>query len=92
MSSDNTLYDLLGVAKTATEEEIKKGYKKQALRWHPDRNPNNLEEADKRFKKIAEAHEVLTNPEKRKIYDQRGLAGLKEPQDPFHWQDSSAAC
>lgn len=81
--ADNTLYDLLGISRTATEDEIKKAYKKQALLWHPDRNPNRLEEADKKFKEISEANEVLSNPEKRRIYDQRGLAGLKEPNH-FH--------
>lgn len=81
--SDNTLYDLLGISRLSTEDEIKKAYKKQALLWHPDRNPDRLEEADKKFKEISEANDVLSNPEKRRIYDQRGLAGLKEPSH-FH--------
>ena len=81
---EQSLYDLLGVLKTATEDEIKKAYKTKALLWHPDRNPGNLEEADKKFKQISEARDILTDPVKRNIYDQKGLNGLKElPQDPF---------
>lgn len=70
-------YDFLEVPKTATKEEINKAYKKQALKWHPDRNPNNKEKAEEMFKKIGEAHEVLTNEEKRSIYDRFGEEGLK---------------
>lgn len=64
-------YNVLGVAKNATQEEIKKAYKKMARKHHPDLNPNDAE-AQKRFQEINEAHEVLGDPEKRKKYDQYG--------------------
>ncbi|KAJ7593370.1 hypothetical protein C8J56DRAFT_930912 [Mycena floridula] len=69
-------YALLGVSKTADEAEIKRAYKKMALKWHPDRN-NGSEEASKKFQKISEAFEVLTDSNKRAVYDQFGEEGLK---------------
>ncbi len=68
-------YEVLGVAKNATKDEIKKGYRKLAIQYHPDRNPGNKEAEDK-FKEATEAYEVLSDDEKRKIYDQYGFAGL----------------
>lgn len=68
-------YDLLGVARTATPEEIKKAYRKKALQYHPDRNPGDAE-AEAKFKEAAEAYEVLSNPEKRQRYDRFGRAGV----------------
>ena len=62
-------YAILGVDKKANEDEIKKAYKKMALQWHPDTNPNNAEEATKKFKEIAEAHECLSDAQKRTQYD-----------------------
>ena len=62
-------YKILGVEKTATEDEIKSAYRKLAMKWHPDRNPDNVEEAKNKFAEINEAYEVLSNPEKRKQYD-----------------------
>jgi molecular chaperone DnaJ len=64
-------YDILGVSKGASQEEIKKAYRKVALKFHPDRNPDN-KEAEEKFKEAAEAYEVLSNPEKRQRYDQFG--------------------
>ncbi|XP_048269466.1 dnaJ homolog subfamily B member 6-like isoform X2 [Bombus affinis] len=64
-------YKVLEVQRTATSGDIKKAYRKLALRWHPDKNPENLEEANKRFKEISEAYEVLIDDAKRRTYDQR---------------------
>src|ERR1700745_1021158 len=64
-------YKILGIAKTATPEEIKKAYRKLALKLHPDLNPND-KEASKKFQEINEANEVLSDPAKRKKYDQYG--------------------
>ncbi|KAH7823108.1 putative Hsp40 [Monocercomonoides exilis] len=70
-------YEILGVSRSASEEEIKKAYKKQALKWHPDRNRDNKEKATEMFKKIGEAYDVLSDPKKKQIYDQFGEDGLK---------------
>lgn len=73
--SKRDYYEILGVQKGATAEEIKKAYRKTALKFHPDRNPDNAEAEDK-FKEAAEAYEVLGNPDKRAKYDQFGHAGV----------------
>ncbi len=65
-------YEVLGVSKTATDDEIKKAYRKLAKQYHPDANPNNKEEAEAKFKEVNEAYEVLSNPQKRSMYDQFG--------------------
>jgi len=75
MQPKRDYYDILGVSKTASQEEIKKAYRKQALEWHPDRNKSP--EAEKRFKEINEAYEVLSDPEKRSAYDQFGHAAFE---------------
>lgn len=79
-------YEILGVSKTATAEEIKKSYRKLALQYHPDRNPGNKEAEDK-FKEAAEAYEVLSNDEKRRRYDQFGHAGMHGGSDYHQSQD-----
>ncbi len=68
-------YEVLGVGKNATPEEIKKAYRKKAIQFHPDKNPGN-KEAEENFKEAAEAYEVLSNPEKKQRYDQFGHAGM----------------
>lgn len=70
-------YEVLGVQKDADEDALKKAYRKMALKWHPDRNPDNKDEADKQFKIVSEAYEVLSDKNKRAIYDQYGEEGLK---------------
>ncbi|XP_029444364.1 dnaJ homolog subfamily B member 6 isoform X2 [Rhinatrema bivittatum] len=69
-------YDVLGVQRHASPEDIKKAYRKLALKWHPDKNPDNKEEAERRFKEVAEAYEVLSDSKKRDIYDKYGKEGL----------------
>ena len=75
--NDTSLYKLLNLEKSATSDEIKKSYRKLALKHHPDRNPNNKEEAEKRFKEISGAYEILSDEQKRKTYDQFGLDAVK---------------
>lgn len=69
-------YKLLGIEKNATAEEIKKAYRKQAMKYHPDRNPGN-KEAEEMFKKVSNAYEVLSDPQKRATYDQYGAAAFE---------------
>ena len=69
-------YEILGVNRSATPDEIKKAYRQIAMKYHPDKNPGN-KEAEEKFKVAAEAYSVLTDPEKRKMYDQYGEDGLK---------------
>uniref|UniRef100_A0A5K4F853 J domain-containing protein n=1 Tax=Schistosoma mansoni TaxID=6183 RepID=A0A5K4F853_SCHMA len=82
-------YKILGIKKTASSDEIKKAYRRLALKWHPDKNPDKKEEAEKCFKLISEAYEVLSDPKKRDMYDRRGgdphigEAFVFEGADPF---------
>lgn len=66
-------YKILGIAKGASDDDIKKAYRKQALKWHPDKN--KTANAEEKFKEVAEAYEVLSDPKKREIYDQYGEEG-----------------
>ena len=65
-------YEVLGVPKSASEKDVKSAYRKLARKWHPDANPKNVKAAEEKFKEIAEAYEVLGDPEKRKKYDALG--------------------
>lgn len=75
MVKETKLYDSLGVKPTSTQDEIKKGYRKSALKFHPDKNKDDPNAAEK-FKECSQAYEILSDPEKRKIYDQYGLEVL----------------
>jgi molecular chaperone DnaJ len=75
MSEKRDYYEVLGVSKNATKEELKKAYRKIALKYHPDKNPGDTE-AENKFKEAAEAYEVLHDDDKRRRYDQFGHAGL----------------
>jgi len=74
--SKRDYYEVLEVDRGASELEIKKAYRKMALKYHPDKNPDDSD-AETRFKEAAEAYEVLSNPEKKNRYDQFGHAGMK---------------
>src|SRR5689334_746745 len=69
-------YEVLGVSRTASIDEIKGAYRKAALKWHPDRNPENKSEAEQKFRECTEAYSVLSDQQKRQIYDTYGHAGL----------------
>ena len=75
MAEKRDYYEVLGVQKGASEDEIKKAYKKMAIKYHPDRNPGD-KEAEEKFKEAAEAYDVLRDPDKRARYDQFGHAGM----------------
>lgn len=75
LNSDD-YYKVLGLSKSASDSEIKKAYRKLAIKYHPDKNPDNREKAEEQFKKVSEAYQVLSDSEKRQKYDQFGKAGL----------------
>lgn len=77
MSDKKDYYQVLSVSKDASVDEIKKAYRRLAVKWHPDKNPDNKAEAEKTFKEISEAYEVLSDPEKRERYDNFGFEGLQ---------------
>src|SRR5688572_8956743 len=83
-------YSVLGVAKTAADDDIKKAYRKLAMQYHPDRNGGS-KEAEERFKAVTEAYDVLRDPQKRAAYDRFGEAGLRGGGGGFHHVDLSEA-
>lgn len=85
MTTKRDYYEILGVSKSASKDEIKKAYRKQALKFHPDKNPGNKSAEDK-FKEAAEAYEVLSNDEKKARYDRYGHAGLGNSGNGFGGQ------
>ncbi|KFK43323.1 hypothetical protein AALP_AA1G109800 [Arabis alpina] len=75
-------YNVLKVTRNANEDDLKKSYRRMAMKWHPDKNPNSNNEAEAKFKQISEAYEVLSDPQRRQIYDQYGEEGLKSSDLP----------
>jgi len=82
MATKNDYYDILGVTKSASADEIKKAYRKQALEWHPDRHKDDKEAAEKRFKEINEAYQVLSDPQKKAAFDQYGSVAFTPGGSP----------
>ncbi len=76
-------YDTLGVSKSASADEIKKAYRKQALEWHPDKHADNKARAEAKFKEINEAYQVLSNPQKKQVYDAGGNPNSQQDGNPF---------
>ena len=83
-------YAVLGVTRSSDAQEIKSAYKKLALQYHPDRNPENKDEATEKFKEISEAYSVLADPQKRAMYDRYGHAGVSSSAGAGAWPDFSS--
>jgi len=86
-------YEILGVNKSASVDEIKSAYRRLAKQYHPDMNPNNRQESEEKFKELSEAYEVLIDQDKRNLYDQYGHEGVSQRFSPggFQWRDFSHA-
>ncbi len=81
-TNQRDFYEVLGVERTASVDEIKSAYRKSALKWHPDRNPENKQEAEHKFRECTEAYSVLSDAQKRQVYDTYGHAGLSGAAGP----------
>ncbi|GMP51227.1 hypothetical protein CsSME_00017542 [Camellia sinensis var. sinensis] len=75
-------YKILQVDRSAKDDDLKKAYRKLAMKWHPDKNPNNKKDSEAKFKQISEAYDVLSDPQKRAVYDQYGEEALKGQVPP----------
>ncbi len=80
-------YKILGVDRNATKEEIQRAFRQLAKKYHPDANPDNRKEAEEKFKEISEAYEVLSDDNKRRMYDQTGTVDFGGGRQDFTWQD-----
>jgi molecular chaperone DnaJ len=87
MAKNNDYYETLGVSKDANTQEIKRAFKKLARKYHPDVNKDDPKKAEKKFKEISEAYEILADPEKRSNYDRFGKEGVHFQGRNFTWQD-----
>uniref|UniRef100_A0A915PH31 J domain-containing protein n=1 Tax=Setaria digitata TaxID=48799 RepID=A0A915PH31_9BILA len=83
-SASTCFYSVLGVPRNADSAAIRKAYRKLALQWHPDKNPNNNEVAEQKFKRITQAYEVLSDPKKRNCYDRSRWTGLQRQNKQSH--------
>jgi len=89
MVKDTIFYDRLNIKPNATDNEIKKAYRKSSLKWHPDKNPNNKDEANKKFQEISEAYSVLSDKKKRELYDKMGIDFIKDGGNDMNFDPSS---
>ncbi|HAV92291.1 TPA: molecular chaperone DnaJ, partial [candidate division WOR-3 bacterium] len=89
--SGKDYYKTLEIEKNASPDEIKKAYRALAKKYHPDLNRENKAEAEKKFKEVSEAYEVLIDPKKKSIYDQYGYEGVSQQfgQEGFRWENFS---
>jgi len=87
MSEKRDFYEVLGINRSASADEVKKAYRKLARQYHPDANPDNREEAREKFKEVSEAYDILSDTEKRKLYDQFGHAGVDRQYGGFKPND-----
>ncbi|KAJ2721149.1 DnaJ sub B member 6 [Coemansia sp. Benny D115] len=89
MVAETKYYDLLGLDTSATVDDMKRAYRKLSLKWHPDKNPSNREAAEEQFKLLSQAYSVLSDPDRRSLYDRYGEAGLRRGFQPGQESSSS---